>query len=113
MIRLEMKLQYDVNIEAAKISALLSSKIDKREFLTGEEILLFDQSRIIEQAKFTYSPLGKAFANQIKTIEDHTIKQVEALKALKPEENRELESIKGLFPRKMRNHEIKNEIDDI
>ena len=29
-----------------------------------------DQRRVIEQAKFTYSPLGKAFEKQIKTIED-------------------------------------------
>ena len=28
------------------------------------------QSRIIEQKKFTYSPLSKAFVKQIKTIED-------------------------------------------
>ena len=55
------KLQYDINREAAKISALSSGKIDKYEYLTGEEILPSDQSRIIEQAKFTYSPLGKAF----------------------------------------------------
>ena len=33
------KLQYDINREAAKISALLSGKIDKYEYLTGEEIL--------------------------------------------------------------------------
>ena len=42
------KLQYDINREAAKISALSSRKIDKYEYLTGEEILLSDQSRIIE-----------------------------------------------------------------
>ena len=47
-----------------------SGKIDKYEFLTGEEILPFDQSRIIEQAKFTYSLLGKAFEEQTKTIEE-------------------------------------------
>ena len=64
------KLQYDINREAAKISALSSGKIDKYEFLTGEVILPSDQNRIIEQAKFTYSPLGKAFGNQVKTIED-------------------------------------------
>ena len=55
------KLQYDINREAAKISALSSGKIDKYEYLTSKEILRFDQSRIIEQAKFTYSPLSKAF----------------------------------------------------
>ena len=54
----------------AKISALSSGKIDKFEYLTGEEILQSDQSRIIEQAKFTYSPLGKAFEKQIKAIEE-------------------------------------------
>ena len=55
------KLQYDINRETAKISALLLGKIDKYEYLTGEEILQFNQKQIIEQAKFTYSPLGKDF----------------------------------------------------
>ena len=64
------KLQYDINREAAKISALSSGKIDKYEYLTGEEILPSDQSRITEQAKFTYSSLGKAFEKQIKTTEE-------------------------------------------
>ena len=105
------KLQYDINREEAKISTLLSGKTDKYEYLTGEEILPSDQSRIIEQAKFAYSPLRKAFEKQIKTIEDNGIKRVEALKALKPEETRELETIEELFPKKMRNNEIKNELD--
>ena len=56
--------------------------------------------KIIEQAKFTYSTLGKAFEKQIKTIEYQGIKQVEALKALKLEENWELETIDRLFPEK-------------
>ena len=55
------KLQYDINREAAKISALLSGKTDKYEYLTGEEILPTTERQIIEQAKFTYSPWGKAF----------------------------------------------------
>ena len=55
------KLQYDISREAAKISALSWGKIDKYEYITGAEILPSDQSRIIEQAKFTCSPLGKAF----------------------------------------------------
>ena len=62
------KLQHDVNREAVKISLLSSGKINKYEYLTGEEILPFDQSRRIEQAKFAYSPLGRAFEKQIKTI---------------------------------------------
>ena len=47
------KIQYDINREAAKISVLSSGKIDKDEYLTGEEILPSDQSRILEQARFT------------------------------------------------------------
>ena len=71
MIKIETKkLRYDINREAAKISALSSGKNDKYEYLTGEEILPSNQKQIIEQAKFTYSPLGKAFEKQIKTIED-------------------------------------------
>ena len=80
------KLQYDINREAAKISALSSRKIRKYEYLTGEDILPSNQQKIIEQAKFTYSPLGKAFEKQIKTIQDQGEKQVEALKNLKPKE---------------------------
>ena len=63
------KILYDINREAAKILALPSDKIDKYEYLTGEEILPSAQSRRIEQAKFTYSPLEKAFENQTETTE--------------------------------------------
>ena len=73
------KLQYDINREAAKISALSSGKIDKYEYLTGEEILPSNQQQIIEQATFSYSPLGKAFEKQTKTIEDHGEKQIKAI----------------------------------
>ena len=73
------KLQNDINRDAAKISALSSGKIDKYEYLTGEEILPSNQRQIIEPAKFTYSPLGKAFEKQIKTIKDQGIKQVKAI----------------------------------
>ena len=64
------KLQCDINREAAKISALSSGKLDKYEYLIGEEILPSNQQQIIEQTKFTYSPLGKVFEKQTKTIED-------------------------------------------
>ena len=57
----EEKLQYNINREDAKISALSSGKIDKNKYHTGEEILSSNQQQIIEQAKCTYSPLGKAF----------------------------------------------------
>ena len=57
-----------------------------------------DQIRIIDQTKFTHSPLDKAFGKQIKTIEDQGIKQVEALKALKLEENKEdIKQLKEFF----------------
>ena len=62
------KLQYDINREAAKISALSSGKIDKYQYLTSEEILPSNQQQIIEQAKFTYSPLGKAFEKKNKLL---------------------------------------------
>ena len=78
------KLQYDINRKAAEISALSSGKINKYEYLTGKKILPSNQKQMIEQAKFTYSPLGKAFEKQIKTIEDQGKKQVEDLKGLEP-----------------------------
>ena len=55
------KLQYDINREAAKISDLSSGEIRKYEYVTVEDILPSNQQQIIEQVKFTYSPLGKAF----------------------------------------------------
>ena len=70
------KLQYDVNREAAKISALSSGKIHEYEYLTGEDILPSNPQKMIEQAKFTYSPLGKAFEKQIKRIEDQGQKKL-------------------------------------
>ena len=73
------KLQYDVNREAAKISALSSGEFNKYEYLTGEEILPSNKQQITEQANFTYSPLGKAFEKQIKTIEDQGEKQIKAI----------------------------------
>ena len=45
----DVKIQNDINIEAAKISVLPSNKIEKYEYLTGEEILPFNQKQIIEQ----------------------------------------------------------------
>ena len=51
-------LQYGITRKAAKTSAVLSGKIDKYD--TDEEKLPFDSRKVIEQAKFIYSPLGKA-----------------------------------------------------
>ena len=58
------KLQCDINREAAKILTLSSGKTDRYEYLTGEEVLPSNKRQIIEQAKFVYSPLGKALEKQ-------------------------------------------------
>ena len=76
MIRDE-KMQYDINKEAAKTSALSSWKLDKYQYLTGEGILLSNERQTTEQPKFAYSPLGKVSltgggilpSNQRKTTE--------------------------------------------
>ena len=62
------KLQYNINREAVKISALLSGKYDKYEYLTDKEILPSSQGKTIEQTKFTYYLLGKAFEKTNKLI---------------------------------------------
>ena len=73
------KIQYDANRKSAKISLLSSGKVDKYEYLTAEEILLSIKKQIIEQAKFIYSPLGKAFEKQIKIIEEQGKRQIKAI----------------------------------
>ena len=103
------KLQYDINREAAKISALSSGKLDKYEYLTGEEILPSNQQQIIQQAKFNYSPLGKALEKQVKTIKDQEEKQVDALKT----SYKKLPSIKDFVPTEKFNPEIIAEIKRI
>ena len=107
------KLQYDINRKGAKLSTLLSGKIEKYEYLTGKEILASNQKRIIEQATFTYSPLGKTFEKQIKTIKDQWKKQVDTLKTLKPKELEAIED-KSNYKRDKMFYEFSNErIGDI
>ena len=106
------KLQYDINREATKISALSSGKLDKYEYLTGEEILPSNQQQLIQQAKFNYSPLGKAIDKQRKTIEDQGEKQLVALESLK-DSDKKLPPIKGFIPTENLNPEIINEIKKI
>ena len=103
------KLQYDINREAAKILALSSGKLDKYEYFTGEEILPSNQQQIIQQAKFNYSPLGKALEKQRKTIKDQGQKQVDALKT----SYKKLPSIKDFVPTEKFNLEIIDEIKRI
>ena len=73
------KIQYDINREVAKVSTSLSAKIDTREYLTDEEMLPSNQEQVIEQAKFTYYPLGKAFEKQTKAIGDQGRNQISAI----------------------------------
>ena len=86
MIRLEIK-NYNIiiNREGVKISALSSGKIDKYENLTGKEISLSNQKQIIEQARFTYSPLGK-------TLEKQRLKIKQKIKAIKSRGKKLVES---------------------
>ena len=93
----DKKLQYNVNKETAKISALSPGKIDKYKYFTGEEILSINRRQTIEQAKFTYSPLGKA-------LEKQTEKQVDALKSLKlSDKSDELKQIEGILAKNLLN----------
>ena len=118
------KLQYDINREAAKISALSSGKIDRYEYLTGEEILPSNQQQIIEQAKCTYSPLGKTFEKQRKTTEDQGEKQIKAIQDNKRQLNndddykdklllsKEREIFKDLYNKRLdKIEELNNKID--
>ena len=75
----DVKLRFNIDREAAKISALTSDKFNKYEYLTGEEILPSKEQQITKQAKITYSPLRKAFEKKIKTIEDQGKKQIKAI----------------------------------
>ena len=105
------KLQYDINREAATKSALSSGKIHKNEYLTGEDILPSNKQQIIEQARFTYSPMGKAFEKEIKTVEDQGEKEVHALNTLKS--NNQL-TIEDVVPKNaLINDEFKKYLDKI
>ena len=104
------KLQHDINREAAKISVLSSGKSDKYEYLTGEEILPSNQQQKIEQAKFTYSPLGKDFEKQTKITKDQGEKQVNALKSLESSD-KQLPSIKDFISTERLNPKTVDEIE--
>ena len=80
------KQQYNINRKTAKVSELLSGEIDKYKYLTGEEIFPFDLRRVIEQAKFTYSPLRKALVKQKKRLKSRK-KTLRCLKSSKIKSN--------------------------
>ena len=125
MIKLNMKNFNTTLIEAAKISALSSGKFNKYEYLTGEEILPSNKQQIIEQAKFAYYPLGKAFEKQTKTIEDQGEKQIKAIQDNKQQQlirdndykdklliSREIEIFKDIYHKRLdKIEELNNKID--
>ena len=88
MIRLKMK-NYDMILIVKQLKYPLYHQvkfINMNILLVTEDILPSNQQQIIEQAKFPYSPLGKALDKQIKTIENQGKKQIDALESLKPKE---------------------------
>ena len=82
--------QYDLNRKEAKISEFSSGNLDKYEYLTGEVVNY--KPRIVEQAKFDYSPLSKFFNKGLKQ-ED---KKEGLLKRLKNTEDKNKEKLKAI-----------------
>lgn len=72
------KLQCDISREAAKRPALSSGQINKYKFFTRKEILSFNRNQMMDQATFTYSPLGKTLEKQPEALEKHGEKQIGA-----------------------------------
>ena len=88
------KLHYDINREAAKISALPLGKIDKYEYLICEKMPLSNQRKIIELV----FPLGKTLGKQ-------TEKQVGCLKSL--DLSNKKNEIESIFPQNLMNDLIR------
>ena len=93
--------QYDLDREAAKISAFSSNNLDKYQYLTGED--LDYKPSVIEQARLEYSPLGKVFNKGLK-------EEDEKGGLLKRRKNIEDKIEKQLKTTKSKN-DIKSEID--
>ena len=83
-----------------------SGKIDKYKYLTGEEILPSGLSQIIQQAKFTYSPLGKVF-------EKETEKQIDTLKSLNLPNKIDFKEIESIFPKNQLNYLIIDKLKEM
>ena len=110
MIRLEMK-NYSMILIEKQLKYQLYHQVKFLNMISGEDILPSSQQQIIEQARFTYSPLGKNFEKQLKTTEDQEQKQVEDLNTLKS--NNQL-TIENVIPKNaLNNDEAKKELDKI
>ena len=64
----DKKLQYDINRETAKISALSSGKIDKYEHLIGEEILPSNQQQKLNKLNLLILLWEKLLKNKQKQL---------------------------------------------
>ena len=93
--------QYDLDREAAIISARSSKNLDKVEYLTGKDLGL--KPSTVEQAKFDISPLGKIFnkglseedkKGLLKKLKNIEGKNEEQLKAIEDQGKKQLEEIK-------------------
>ena len=80
------------NYNTILIKKLPKYVLSSKKFNKYEEILPSNQKQMIEQAKFTYFPLGKVLQKQIKTIEDQAEKQIEALKNLKDNKEKQIDN---------------------
>ena len=101
------KAQYDLDREAAKISALSSKELDKYEYLAGDN--LGYKPSVLEKAKFEYSPLGRVF-NKGLDKEDKKEGLLKRLKNLESKNEEQLREIKDQGKRQL--HEIKNKSND-
>ena len=95
---MENETQYDLDRNASKISALSSNKLDKYQYLTGEDLDI--KPSTIEQTTFEYSPLGKVFNKGF----DKDDKEEDLFKRLKNIENAQ----KGLISRENKNKDKEN-----
>ena len=84
--------QYDLDREAAKISALSSNNLDKYELLTGEDLNL--KPSTVEQAKFECSPLGRIFNKGLNKDEDKKEGLLKRLKNIEDKNEQQLQVIK-------------------
>ena len=110
-MRIDEKIRDEKMQKLPKESALSSVKIDKNVYLTCKEMLPSGQCRMVKQAKSTFSSLRKAFKTQIKAVSVSRKKKVEALKVLRPNEQKF--SIDADIPKDQLNKKAKNEIEKL
>ena len=79
--------QYNLDKEAGKIFVLSSKELEKYEYLTSED--LGYKSRVVEQAKFEYSPLGKV-SNKGLEKEDKKEGLLKSLKNIEDKKEKQL-----------------------